>query len=251
MSRGIRDRLHVNTFHPADVDLALAKGLGVETEAFLWPMPEADFALRLREETERLQGIRRRALHGTGVNRDVETHVQTPDRTLAALYRQSLEAANALGASRAVFHSFFVRSMMSEDHYLDRACPLWREALEALPQGAILCLENFVDDRPEPMLRLWERMGDARFGLCLDVGHANCNGVVPVEAWIRTLGPAICHVHLHNNDGDRDAHAPLDRGGMDMERVLTLLEAHAQAPTYTLECDAASGLAWLEKRGWA
>ena len=80
MSRGIRDRLHVNTFRPGAVALALAENLGVETEAFLWPMTETDFALRLREEAERLKGVVRRALHGTGVSRDVQTHVRTPDR---------------------------------------------------------------------------------------------------------------------------------------------------------------------------
>ena len=55
-----------------------------------------------------------------------------------------------------------------------------------------------------------------------------CSGCVPVR---RTLS----HVHLHNNDGVRDLHAPLDQGAMDIAGLLTELSALCPRATVTLE----------------
>ncbi len=53
---------------------------------------------------------------------------------------------------------------------------------------------------------------DPRFGLCLDVGHANTRvSETPPLDWIAPMAPWLRHVHLHNNDGDWDLHDALGR----------------------------------------
>ena len=47
--------------------------------------------------------------------------------------------------------------------------------------------------------------------------------------------PYLSHVHLHNNDGVRDLHAPLDQGAMDIAGLLTELSALCPRATVTLE----------------
>ena len=64
------------------------------------------------------------------------------------------------------------------------------------------------------------------------------------------LGGRIAHVHLHNNDGSRDAHAPLHAGSMDIPRILELLDEHAPEAEICIESvDALSCLKTLEETG--
>ena len=53
--------------------------------------------------------------------------------------------------------------------------------------------------------------------------------------WLRACAPYLSHVHLHNNDGVRDLHAPLDQGAMDIAGLLTELSALCPRATVTLE----------------
>ncbi|MGC9435806.1 MAG: sugar phosphate isomerase/epimerase family protein [Methanomicrobiales archaeon] len=59
------------------------------------------------------------------------------------------------------------------------------------------------------------------FGLsfCLDVGHANLNGVLPD---LLSAG-APDHLHLHDNYGSVDDHLPLGEGHINFAHVLPLL----------------------------
>lgn len=108
-------------------------------------------------------------------------------------------------------------------------------------------IENVCEDRPELLAELVDAIGDARVSACLDIGHARVNSSRPLIEWISTLGPRIGHVHLHNNDGNVDRHWPLGCGVIDMQQTIDLLMAQAPDATYTLECDAARSLAWLDE----
>jgi sugar phosphate isomerase/epimerase len=67
----------------------------------------------------------------------------------------------------------------------------------------------------------------------LDVGHANLFGRNP-RKYIRKLKQKLIHVHLHDNDGQRDLHLPLDSGSLDWKGVLDEL-SEFYTDTVTLE----------------
>ena len=107
-----------------------------------------------------------------------------------------------------------------------------------------------LDVHPEYIRDVCDGVDDPRLRICLDVGHANVYSQAPAEQWIEMLGSRIVHVHMHNNDGLRDLHAPLDEGSLDVERVLRHLDAYAPAADICIESvDALSCIRTLEKRG--
>ena len=81
---------------------------------------------------------------------------------------------------------------------------------------------------------------DPRLRICLDLGHANtCASALPPENWLRACAPYLSHVHLHNNQGDRDLHAALFDGVMDIAGLLSLLEAlspQARPAAFITDC---------------
>ena len=119
-----------------------------------------------------------------------------------------------------------------------------------LPEDFELLLENVLDPRPEYIRDVCDGVDDPRLRICLDVGHANAYSEVSVEDWISMLGGRIAHVHLHNNDGSRDAHAPLNAGSMDIVHILELLDKYAPDAEICIESvDALSCLKTLEETG--
>lgn len=57
-------------------------------------------------------------------------------------------------------------------------------------------------------------------GLTYDPAHARVGKQDPVAA-VRTIGAAIRHVHLSDNDGSVDQHRPLGTGTIDFPAVLS------------------------------
>ena len=86
--------------------------------------------------------------------------------------------------------------------------------------GVKLCLENLYSDfngRPiegccaDAAEACWyidtlnAEAGEEIFGFCFDVGHANLVGRNVLE-FIRTLGPRLTILHIHDNMGEKDSH---------------------------------------------
>ena len=114
---------------------------------------------------------------------------------------------------------------------------------------------QFIGRCGEDRLRRTENLqqvNDPRLGLCLDVGHANtCVSETPPMDWIAPMAPWLRHVHLHNNQGDTDLHAPLGEGNIPMRQIIdTVLQAAPEA-TFTIENqNALPSLHWLAAQGY-
>jgi sugar phosphate isomerase/epimerase len=72
-------------------------------------------------------------------------------------------------------------------------------------------------------------------GLALDVGHANLNGCLD-----RFLSCTIAHVHLHDNDGAKDSHAPVGAGTIDFRPVMEAVRRDHATPI--IEVDTLEGV---------
>ncbi len=77
----------------------------------------------------------------------------------------------------------------------------------------------------EELLARLGREGD-ELGLCLDVGHCQCTGDLPVDAVIRRLSPRLVLVHLDDIKDGVHVHRLFGEGDLDLPGVLSaLLEA--------------------------
>ena len=80
-------------------------------------------------------------------------------------------------------------------------------------------------------MKIIDGVGDDSLKVCLDIGHAHANSIMPVEEWIETLGDRIAYYHLHNNHGktnipeyNDDEHLGLNNGTINIESVLKKTE---------------------------
>ena len=161
-------------------------------------------------------------------------------------------AALALGIRRIVVHSGYIPLVYFPEWFTARSVEFWREFLRDAPDGLCLALENVMEPGPDMLVQIAAGVDDPRFGLCLDVGHANTRvSETPPLDWIAPMAPWLRHVHLHNNDGDWDLHDALGQGMIPMPDILAALAEQCPAADYTIEnqnCELS--LRWLCARGY-
>ncbi len=149
-------------------------------------------------------------------------------------FSQAWEAARELNASRIVYHSCMIPSVYFLQGWAERMADFWNEFLEA-HSGIPVCMENVLDPEIYPFLDVAKRVDSTDFGICLDIGHANCYSKHPAEKWATELAPYIRHVHLHDNDKSYDQHLALGDGNIPWKKILELYQSN-QNITYTIEC---------------
>ena len=230
-------------------ELALARGMGLELIGFCTAERMEDEELLASEEV-RLRTFGRKSLHAPYYELTPCAIDSLIGRVSLHRYRQAVETSLRLGIRRMVVHSGYAPQMYFPEWFVPKSIEFWRDFVRELPEDFEMLLENVLDVRPEHIRDVCDGVDDSRLRICLDVGHANAYSEVPVEDWISMLGGRIAHVHLHNNDGSRDAHAPLNAGIMDIVHNLELLDAHAPDAEICIESvDAVSCLKTLEEIG--
>ncbi len=132
-------------------------------------------------------------------------------------------AAHVFGAPLVILHcgaygdkfdGAVVSNMVSFFISLDRA-------LEG--SNVRFAIENVATRVSDPgfLARLFDKYALSRFGVCLDIAHANIGGD-PVKE-IRNCGSGILHVHVSDNNGEKDEHAVPFDGNIDWKGVMLAL----------------------------
>lgn len=175
------------------------------------------------------------------------------DHRFRTLTKDRLQQAAAgtmrLGLSRMVVHTGYIPLIFDPRWQVKESIGFWKDFLEDKPADFQLLLENVMDEDPALLSDIIEGVDDPRMRICLDVGHVNAVSPISAEEWIRRLGHQILHFHLHNNDGERDLHAPLHEGTMDIEAVLrTIDECCLPEATFTIESrNCHESIPWLQQ----
>ncbi|MFO0845438.1 MAG: sugar phosphate isomerase/epimerase family protein [Gemmataceae bacterium] len=216
--------------HPltAPFDFALAHGF----DAFEWfpdKRPDgagwvaADLSAADRQQ---IRGRARDAGVSLSVHAPVTADVLNP-RTHRDL-EDSLRLAIDLGAGLLNFHLSDPRRVEE----FARALQPWCDRCGI--SGVKLAVENVPATGPDDFNRLFTLLPRNGVGMCLDVGHANLhpgtrNDYIGYVDRLAAEVP-ITHLHLHENDGDRDSHLPLFTGpaGRDAGGVAALLDRLAR-----------------------
>lgn len=143
-------------------------------------------------------------------------------------------------AEQIPFRFLIVHLGEREDTWSPRALEFSITALEHLrafanPLGVKLLVENIPNDvtRPAHILEIVNAGHFTDIGVCLDVGHANLGeGVKPT---LDELKDRIRSSHLHDNQGDRDAHLWPGDGTIRWDEVYDGLKSSPQIPAGVLE----------------
>ncbi|MBQ9762187.1 MAG: sugar phosphate isomerase/epimerase [Oscillospiraceae bacterium] len=230
-----REKFYLSTIATDAVRVARDYGLGLEIAEYCtaWNM-DRKFAAVDGVVRKKLEGISGCTLHGP-YNELFPCAIDPKARELAAFrYRQALELAAGYGATKVVIHGGYHPRIYFPVWYVEQSILFWKEFLAQAPPVQIV-LENVLEEEPGMLLDIVRGVDDPRLGLCLDVGHVNAYSAVPVERWLECWAPYIFHFHIHNNDGSRDAHDPLNQGDIPIRQLLARAQALCPDATFTLE----------------
>lgn len=240
----------INTYDKQSLQNAKDFGFGLEVEEYLW-LYNKDEILKKREYiTELVGGFAKLSFHGTAVNRDVTEINKLSDDDLLAIYNESYSHSCFHGIKKIVFHSNYLVDFQPQNVWLNEKAAFWRRFLVDKPSDFYVYIENFVDDTPDLLAELHDRVDDSRFKICLDTGHACCNSSINLNEWIKKLGKRVEHVHLHNNDKTSDKHWSLSKGVLDMAEIIRYLLMYADVQVFVLECDFEDSFQWLQKNSF-
>ena len=247
----IRQRLHLSGMDSHAPELARKWGLGLEVTDFCYA-PMLDDPATLPAVREKMAGIDHFWLHAPFAELAPCAVDPLVREVTARRYRQALSAARQLGIRRLVIHSGYIPLVYFPEWFVEQSVRFWRELLSDVPEGMTLAVENVMEPEPKLLADIAAQVDDPRLWLCLDVGHANSSASkTPPLAWIAPMAPWLRHVHLHNNEGGWDLHAPLGQGTVPMEQVLDTVLRQCPAATFTIENqNCVPSLQWLAQRGY-
>lgn len=156
----------------------------------------------------------------------------------AIRYRQTLAAADRLGARLVVFHPGYEywKYGGKDQLWLDASLDFWPPIIELAEQLEIrLALENIYETVPDTLIQLLDRIDSPLFGHCFDVGHWRLFSDKTLDDWFTPLAARMLHLHLHDNTGSGDDHLPIGEGDIDFDHLFRLIGTLPERPTMTLE----------------
>lgn len=133
--------------------------------------------------------------------------------------------------------SFDARYYVStEGEWLENSLATWRSFAElAAEQNTMLVLENVYEETPHQFVSLLAKLNSPSVRFCFDTGHFNAFSASPLGSWLTGLGEYLGEVHLHDNDGYRDAHFPVGEGTFPFGQLFLFLRQQELKPILTIE----------------
>jgi sugar phosphate isomerase/epimerase len=223
-------------------------GFGLELAEFCtaWNMDEkfihVDSVVK-----KKLEGIPRSLLHAP-YNELFPCAIDKKARALAAeRYRQATDLATRYGSRKVIIHGGYNPRIYFPVWYVKQSVLFWQDFLRDNP-GVEIVLENVLEDDPRWLLDIVAGVDDPRLRLCLDIGHVNAYSSVPLTDWLVLWAPYLSHLHIHNNDGSRDAHNALNEGTIPIKELLLQAQHLCPDATYTLELmNDTPSVVWLQE----
>lgn len=134
----------------------------------------------------------------------------------------------------------------NEDLWLENSTETWKEFISVVAgMDTTIVLENVYENDPLMLQRLLGSFNHSdRIGACFDTGHFNAFSTTSLDSWMDSLGSYIVEVHLHDNSGIMDEHAPVGDGTFPFHRLFESLREKEIHPIITFEPHTEENL-WL------
>jgi sugar phosphate isomerase/epimerase len=198
---------------------------------------------RLREQLGFCAGL---SLHGPFMDLSPGAVDEAVREVTLRRFRQALGLAASLGARTLVLHSGYEKWRYGKrpEVWLEGSLRTWEAFLpEAQKEGVKVAVENIFEDSPDNLALLMRELGSEAFGVCFDTGHFNLFAPSgSLRQWLQALGPYLLELHLHDNDGTDDAHAPLGEGTFPFGELFSYLAGQPRPPLMTVEGRGAEGV---------
>lgn len=122
------------------------------------------------------------------------------------------------------------------DKWFDTSIETWSELVGIAAKRKIpVMLENTYEDSPRAHKAILTELATPYARFCLDVGHLMAFAQSDWRDWLPELAPWLGQVHLHDNNGDLDAHLAPGRGNFNFVSLFTYFKENDLHPIVTLE----------------
>lgn len=148
-------------------------------------------------------------------------------------FEQILELVPVFKPQTVVLHAGFDKKRHQDyrEEWINNSLETWSwMASGLLENGTKLMLENVYEHEPQDIGMIFERLENQNVGFCLDSGHLSAFGHTALNLWLKSLGPYIEQLHLHDNHGENDAHLPMGFGSIDFEPLFNYLKLNRNSP---------------------
>lgn len=169
-------------------------------------------------------------VHPPAWDHNVAAGLHSLRHTAQELNKKALELAVRVGAKQMVFHTGYCdrNSRFSRELAQRRSMEALQELIElAKPHGITLGVENVSTPQnslytQEEYVHILDGVDDTAQYL-LDLGHAHMNGWdIP---WVlENIGPRLCGLHIHDNNGRGDQHLPIFQGSIPWGKVFAVMD---------------------------
>lgn len=237
--------------------IAMKYRVGLEFQEFVYPenLDHADDLVKTIGEG--LKNIALASMHGPFAELVPASWDPLVRQVAAKRFQQAYDIAQKTGAKHLILHSGFFPKTYLREKWIQNTHDFWVDFLKNRPAPGLIHLENVYENDCSALGELIDRVNetlhDEMLTICLDIGHVNANSTKSYEDWISGLGERIRYAHLHNNDGILDDHWRLDKGKIDIRKVLDLLQKYATKAVWcveTIDGDTEPSLLWLQSKGY-
>ncbi len=206
------------------IDLLKKYEIGLELVLFSSPYcldKQDEFIENYKNELGDLYGQIDISLHGPYVELSPGTRDELIAKVSKYRMQQVYDVAKKMNAKYIVYHNAYYPNTYSYIEWMQNAPDYWNEFLQDKKKDNIkIHIENVFEEDYFIINELMEEIGDEKTSVCLDVGHVNVYSKVEVKEWMRILKKYIKHMHIHNNKGDKDSHLGINKGSLDLLKIL-------------------------------
>ena len=153
--------------------------------------------------------------------------------SIETLFKRHFDVMHKLDAKILVMHGIKIPGSIEDEEYFERFGNLIEMGKK---EGLLVCQENVVHYRsesPDFLLRMANYIGDD-FNMVFDIKQSVRTNVDPFY-FAEKLSPYIRHIHISDNNSQRDCVVPFTEGTFDFKRFFSLMKSKGYDGNYILE----------------
>jgi len=181
------------------------------------------------------------AIHGPFIGMEYAHIDHLIRETVQHRLDMTFDVAVKLETNRVVLHSGYKPEndlFKLQESWLKGNIEFWqKEIIRWADAGIGIVLENDTEKSPDLLVQLVNEVDNPFLGLCMDIGHQHVFSELDALEWVSRMGNRLFHIHLHDNDGTGDTHAPIGRGTIDFEPFYAAIMQQVPQATISLEVE--------------
>lgn len=212
--------------------------VGLEVVQFASPYildRKEEFVRSYKDEIKDLLGKINISIHGPYADLIPGTRDSRIANIAKERFEEGYNIAKNLGAKRIVYHHSYTPKTYTYAEWSNNSIVFWKDFLQDKLDNIQIHIENTLEDDFYLIKQLVDEINHPNFSVCLDIGHINAYSPYTIDQWIEGLGNNIKHMHIHNNYGKKDTHNGLEKGNIDIIKLLKKVSEEMPQTSISLE----------------